>query len=33
MVTTVIALPRALLRRTGKRAIWRSPDRGVTHAP
>ena len=33
MVTTVIALPRALLRRTGKRAIWRSPDRGITHAP
>jgi biofilm PGA synthesis N-glycosyltransferase PgaC len=33
MVTTVIALPRALLRRTGQRAIWRSPDRGVTHAP
>ena len=33
MVTTVIALPQALARRTGKRAIWRSPDRGVTHAP
>ena len=33
MVTTVIALPQALVRRTGKRAIWRSPDRGVTHAP
>lgn len=30
MVTTVVALPKALLRRTGKRAIWRSPDRGVT---
>lgn len=33
MVTTVIALPRALLRRTGKRAIWRSPDRGIPDAP
>ena len=33
MVTTVIALPKALLRRTGKRAIWRSPDRGIPDAP
>ena len=32
MVTTVIALPRAVLRRTGKRAIWRSPDRGIRDA-
>ena len=29
MVTTVIALPQALLRGAGRRAIWRSPDRGI----
>ena len=29
MFTTVIALPQALLRGTGRRAIWRSPDRGI----
>ncbi len=29
MFTTVIALPRAIFRRSGKRAIWRSPDRGI----
>jgi biofilm PGA synthesis N-glycosyltransferase PgaC len=27
--TTVVATPRVLLRRTGKRATWRSPDRGI----
>jgi poly-beta-1,6-N-acetyl-D-glucosamine synthase len=27
--TTVVATPRILLRRTGKRATWRSPDRGI----
>ncbi len=27
--TTVVATPRVLLRRTGKRATWRSPDRGL----
>jgi biofilm PGA synthesis N-glycosyltransferase PgaC len=32
MITTVIALPRAIFRRNGKRAIWRSPDRGITNA-
>lgn len=32
MVATVVALPSALLRRRGKRAIWTSPDRGVTDA-
>lgn len=26
---TVVATPRVLLRRTGKRATWRSPDRGI----
>jgi poly-beta-1,6-N-acetyl-D-glucosamine synthase len=30
MLTTVIALPRVLLRSRGKRARWTSPDRGVT---
>jgi len=29
MVTTIVALPRALLRRTRKRATWTSPDRGI----
>jgi biofilm PGA synthesis N-glycosyltransferase PgaC len=29
MLTTVIALPRVLLRNKGKRARWTSPDRGV----
>ncbi|MDA7418449.1 poly-beta-1,6-N-acetyl-D-glucosamine synthase [Xenophilus arseniciresistens] len=32
MVATVVALPKALLRRRGKRAVWTSPDRGVTDA-
>ena len=32
MVATGVALPSALLRRRGKRAIWTSPDRGVTDA-
>jgi biofilm PGA synthesis N-glycosyltransferase PgaC len=27
--TAVVALPRALLRTTGKRATWISPDRGL----
>jgi biofilm PGA synthesis N-glycosyltransferase PgaC len=27
--TTVVATPRVLLRRTGRRATWRSPDRGI----
>ncbi|MGB8339070.1 MAG: poly-beta-1,6-N-acetyl-D-glucosamine synthase [Burkholderiales bacterium] len=30
MLTTVVALPRVLMRRSGKRARWHSPDRGVT---
>lgn len=29
MVTTVVAVPRVLLRARGKRATWVSPDRGV----
>lgn len=33
MVTTVVAVPAALARRRGKRAVWISPDRGVTDAP
>jgi biofilm PGA synthesis N-glycosyltransferase PgaC len=33
MATTVIALPNALIRRRGKRAVWTSPDRGVSDAP
>jgi len=33
MATTVIALPNALMRRRGKRAVWTSPDRGVSDAP
>jgi biofilm PGA synthesis N-glycosyltransferase PgaC len=32
MVTTVIAVPTALTRRRGKRAVWISPDRGVSDA-
>lgn len=32
MVATVVALPKALLRRRGQRAVWTSPDRGVTDA-
>ncbi len=27
--TTVVATPRVLMRRTGQRATWRSPDRGI----
>ncbi|MBV7457236.1 poly-beta-1,6 N-acetyl-D-glucosamine synthase [Acidovorax sp. sif1233] len=30
MTTTVVALPNALMRRRGKRAVWTSPDRGVS---
>ena len=33
MAATVIALPKALIRRRGKRAVWTSPDRGVSDAP
>lgn len=33
MLTTVIALPTAMARRRGKRAVWISPDRGVSNAP
>ena len=32
MVTTVIAVPAALTRRRGQRAVWISPDRGVSDA-
>jgi biofilm PGA synthesis N-glycosyltransferase PgaC len=28
-VTVVTALPRALLKRKGTRAVWKSPDRGL----
>ncbi len=31
MLTTVVALPRTLLRTRGKRARWTSPDRGIRH--
>jgi biofilm PGA synthesis N-glycosyltransferase PgaC len=33
MLTTVVALPIAMARRRGKRAVWISPDRGVSDAP
>jgi biofilm PGA synthesis N-glycosyltransferase PgaC len=33
MATTVIALPKVLIRRRGKRAVWTSPDRGISDAP
>jgi biofilm PGA synthesis N-glycosyltransferase PgaC len=29
MFTTVVALPKALLKRRGTRAVWESPDRGI----
>lgn len=29
MITTVVGLPKAILRRRGVRAVWVSPDRGV----
>jgi biofilm PGA synthesis N-glycosyltransferase PgaC len=29
MITTIVAVPRALLRNTQKRARWTSPDRGI----
>ena len=29
MLTTITALPKALLKRKGTRAVWESPDRGV----
>jgi biofilm PGA synthesis N-glycosyltransferase PgaC len=29
MATTIVAVPRALLRNTEKRARWKSPDRGI----
>jgi biofilm PGA synthesis N-glycosyltransferase PgaC len=31
MVTSVVALPAVVLRRSGKRAVWTSPDRGIQH--
>ncbi len=30
MMTSLIGLPRALVKKRGKRAIWASPDRGLT---
>ena len=30
MLTTVVALPKALLKRSNKRARWESPDRGIS---
>jgi biofilm PGA synthesis N-glycosyltransferase PgaC len=30
LITTLVGFPKALLRRRGKRAVWVSPDRGVT---
>ena len=29
MITTIVALPRALLRKKKERATWTSPDRGI----
>jgi len=29
MLTTVVAVPKAFLKRTGTRAVWESPDRGI----
>jgi biofilm PGA synthesis N-glycosyltransferase PgaC len=29
MATTVVAVPKALLKRRGARAVWVSPDRGL----
>lgn len=29
VLTSVVAVPRALLRKRGERGIWRSPDRGI----
>jgi len=29
MLTSVMALPKALLKRRGTRAVWVSPDRGI----
>ncbi|RRQ19880.1 poly-beta-1,6 N-acetyl-D-glucosamine synthase, partial [Guyparkeria sp. SCN-R1] len=29
MATTVVALPKAILKRSGERARWVSPDRGL----
>ena len=33
MFTTVVALPKVILRQAGKRAVWTSPDRGLHQAP
>lgn len=33
MVTTVVAVPRVLLRDPAKRALWNNTDRGLRHAP
>ncbi len=32
MFTTVVALPKVILRQAGKRAVWISPDRGLHQA-
>ncbi len=29
MLTTVVAVPKALMKRSGTRAVWESPDRGI----
>jgi biofilm PGA synthesis N-glycosyltransferase PgaC len=29
MLTTVVAVPKAILKRRGTRAVWESPDRGI----
>jgi biofilm PGA synthesis N-glycosyltransferase PgaC len=29
VVTSIVALPRALMRPRGRRGLWKSPDRGV----
>ena len=33
MLTTILAIPIVILRRRGERAVWNSPDRGVSHGP
>jgi biofilm PGA synthesis N-glycosyltransferase PgaC len=33
VVTSVFAVPRALLRKKGVRGVWTSPDRGIHPAP
>jgi biofilm PGA synthesis N-glycosyltransferase PgaC len=29
VITTVIAVPKAIFKRRGKRGVWVSPDRGL----